>query len=71
MDILTAVAFLTASVTKATEEDDGKHLRVLNYLRGAPDVGLVLDGREGIALEVFPDASRALHDDAKGHSEAI
>ena len=71
MDILTAVAFLTTRVTKATEEDDGKLLRVLKYLRGTPDIGLVLDGREGIALEVFADASHAVHDDAKGHSGAI
>ena len=37
MDILTAVAFLTTRVTKATEEDDGKLLRVLKYLFGTPE----------------------------------
>ena len=71
MDILTAVAFLTTRVTKATEEDDGKLLRVLKYLRGTQEIGLVLDGRQGITLEVFADASHAVHDDAKGHSGAI
>ena len=53
MDILTAVAFLTARVTTTTEENDGKLLRVLKYLRDMPDIGLALDGREKIALEVF------------------
>jgi len=71
MDILTAVAFLTTRVTKATQEDDGKLLRVLKYLRGTADIGLVLDGREGIAVEVYADASHAVHDDAKGHSGAV
>ena len=31
-------------------------------------MGLVLGGRQGIALDVFADASHAVHDDAKGHS---
>ena len=64
MDILTEVAFLTTRVTKATEEDDGKLLWVLTYLRGTPGIGLVLDGREGTSLEVFTVGSHAVHDDA-------
>ena len=50
MNNLTAVESLTTRVTKATEEDDGKPIRVLKYLRGTPDIGLVLDGRQRIAL---------------------
>ena len=49
-------AFRTTRVTKATEENDDTLLRVLKYLRGMPDIGLVLDGSEGVALEVFADA---------------
>ena len=41
---------------------------MLKYLRGTQEIGLVLDGRQGITLEVFADASHAVHDDAKGHS---
>ena len=41
IDILTAVAFLTTREIKATEEGDGKLQRVLKYLRGTPDIGLV------------------------------
>ena len=60
MEILTAVAFLTARVTKTTKQDDGKFLRVLMYLRGTPEIGLVLNGRQLITLEVFADASHAV-----------
>ena len=45
-DILATVAFLTTRVNKATEEDDGKLLRVLKYLRGTQEIGLVLDCRQ-------------------------
>ena len=40
----------------------------LKYLRGTPDIGLVLDGRNEIALEVSADASHVVHDDVKGHN---
>ena len=63
MDILTAVAFLTIRVTKATEKYDSKLLRVLKYLHGTQVISLVLDGWQGTTLEVFADA--------KGHSRAI
>ena len=34
----------TSGVTKATEEDDAKLLRVLKYLRGTADIGLGYSG---------------------------
>ena len=37
-------------MSKATAEDDCKLLKVLKHLRGSPDIGLGLDGRERIAL---------------------
>ena len=43
----------------------------LKYLSGAPEIGLVMDGRQEIRLEEFADASSAVHDDAKGHSGAV
>ena len=61
MDILTAIVFLTIRVIKATEGNDDKLLRKLEYLRG----------RHGIALEVLADASYAVHDEVKGHRGAI
>jgi len=70
-DILTAVAYLTTRVTKATKEDQSKLLRVLKYLRDTKEMGHVLDGRDGIELQVFADASHAVHTDAKGQSGAV
>ena len=46
MDILTVVAFLTASLTKATMKDGGKPMKLLKYRRGAQEIDLVLDGRQ-------------------------
>ena len=68
---LTAFEFLTIRVTNPTEDDDGKLQRVLKYLRGTQEIGLVLDGRQGIILEVFVDSTHAVYDDDTGHSEAI
>ena len=71
MDNLTAIAFLTTRVTMATKEDDGKLLRLLKYLRGTQEIDLMLDGQQGMSLEVYGDASHVVHDDAKGRSGAI
>ena len=43
----------------------------LKYLRGTRDLGLVLDGREGLGVLVWADASHAVHPDAKGHNGTI
>ena len=58
-------------MTSATEKDDGKCQRAPKCLCGRREVSLVLDSREGKAMEVFVNASHAVHDDAKGHSGAI
>jgi hypothetical protein len=69
--MLTATVFLTTRVTKATEEDMSKLERLLKYLRGTRDLGLVLDGREGLGVLAWADASYAVHPDAKGHNGTI
>ena len=72
MDILTDVAFLPTRVTEARKKDDGKLVIVLTKSGGTQDISYVLDGKQGIiALEVFADASHAVHDDAKGRVGAI
>ena len=68
VDILTAVAFLKTRVTKAAEKDNCKLLWVLTYLQGTSNVRWPA---LGIALQVFADASHAVHDDLKGYSGAI
>ena len=49
-------------MTKGTENDDGKLLRVLKCLRCTPEIGLVLDGKDDIAHEVLADAPYAILD---------
>ena len=49
MEILTAIAFPTARIAKATKGDDSELLRVLKCLCGTQAVVLVLDGRPGTA----------------------
>ena len=61
MDILTAAAFLTTKVTKGAKEDDGKLLLVLKYHRSSVELSLLLDGRQGVALGVFADASHGVN----------
>ena len=68
MLILTVVAFLITRVTKAKRKDDGELMGVLKYLRGTPDINLVLHARLLIALKVFLNSSHAVHDDANGRS---
>jgi hypothetical protein len=69
--MLTATVFLTTRVTKATDEDMGKLERLLKYLRGTKELGLVLDGREGLGVLAWADASYAVHPDAKGHNGTV
>ena len=69
-DILLPVIFLTTRVTKATEEDLKKLRRVLRYVNGTSDLGLILgaddDGR--LRIITYGDASFGVHADGKSHS---
>ena len=69
--MMTATVFLTTRVTKATEEDMNKLECLLKYLSGTRDIGLALDGREGLGVLAWADASYAVHPDAKGHNGTI
>jgi len=70
-DILTAVSFLSSRVSKCTEEDWGKLERVLMYLNGCPEMGIVLKGSEGFRVMAYVDASFAVHGDMKSHTGGI
>ena len=70
-DVLTATSFLTTRVTKPTREDEEKLERVLMYLNGTPQMGIVLKATEGIRIMAYVDASFATHPDMKSHSGGI
>ena len=70
-DIATAVAYLVTKVTRATTRDKAKLQRVINYLSGTADAGLVFDAGDPskkMVLEAYIDAAFAGHDDGKSHS---
>lgn len=70
-DILTAVAFLTTRVTRPSEEDERKLIRVLNYLNCHPDLVMRFSGCPGSFIRAYVDASYAVHIDGKSHSGVV
>jgi len=70
LDISVAVSFLTTRVSKATEQDMRKLIKVLRYLNSTRVLGLKLGGdKQGfISVKVFADASYGVHADAKSHT---
>jgi histone deacetylase 1/2 len=68
-DILTAVAFLTTRVTDPSDNDWKRMERVLKYLNGTPELGVILRPAAGaMALQAFADAAYGVHADGKSHS---
>eukprot|EP01040_Poterioochromonas_malhamensis_P013796 gene13796-15214_t len=68
-DILTAISFLTTRVTKSTERDWSKLQKVLRYLNGTRELGIILSPNKGkLKLQTYVDASYGTHVDGKSHS---
>lgn len=70
-DIATAVAYLATKVTRATVRDEAKLQRVMNYLYGTQDAGLLFAAGDlgvELKLEAHIDAAFAGHVDGKSHS---
>eukprot|EP01040_Poterioochromonas_malhamensis_P011415 gene11415-12445_t len=68
-DILTAVAFLSTRVTAPSENDWKRLVRVLKYLRGTSELGIVLKPGVGdLRILAYADASYGVHADGKSHS---
>jgi hypothetical protein len=65
-ECLTAVAYLATRVTKSTESDKQKLIRLLKYVRGSKDQGIRLKpGKLGVVVRCYVDAAYGLHDDGK------
>ena len=69
--IQTAVAFLTTRVKKPDKDDWGKLKRVLKYLFGTRSLKLTLSADSLSILRWYIDASHQIHDDCKGHTDAL
>jgi hypothetical protein len=67
-DILLPVSFLSTRVQSPDVDDDRKLRRVLKYLNGTRELGIVLGGGDGVTVTAYIDASYGVHEDGKSHS---
>ena len=68
-EILTAVALLTTRVTKCNRDDMNKLHRVLSYINGSPERGIILRIGDGpMSVRAYIDAAYGVHADSKSHT---
>ena len=68
-DCLTAVSYLATRVTKCDTDDVAKLVRLMRYIRGTREMGLVLrPGGMGVQVRLFVDASYGVHTDGRSHT---
>jgi hypothetical protein len=68
-ECLTAVAFLATRVSRCTEHDWEKLVRLLRYVNVTKERGVILrPGRDGIIVKIYIDASYGVHADGKSHT---
>lgn len=71
-DVFLHTSFLCTRLKFPTEEDLAKLERVMRYIAGTIDYGIVFSsGDADLRVFAWIDASYATHDDAKGHSGTI
>jgi hypothetical protein len=70
-DILTAVSFLVKRVNNPTGEDLRKLERLVRYVRGTKELGIVLEASKILGVYGCIDASYGVHNDMKSHSGCI
>jgi hypothetical protein len=67
-DILLAVSFLTTRVQAPDQDDLNKLQRVLKYINGSSELGIILRANDPIHIYAFIDAAYGIHSDGKSHS---
>jgi hypothetical protein len=72
-DILHTVSYLASRSSNPTQEDYQKLIRVVKYLSGTKDIGLVFSKTKSgkFIPEIWCDASHAGHPDGHGHAGII
>lgn len=70
-DVLTAATVLATRCANPTESDMIKLLRVLRYLAGTPNYGIIFNTNAELQPVIFADAGHASHPDARGHGGII
>jgi histone deacetylase 1/2 len=69
-ELLPTVIFLSTRVKKATDDDWFKLTRMLKYINGTRDLGIVLEAGKVLSIRSYVDASFAVHPDMRSHSGA-
>ena len=68
-ELLTAVSYLATRVTRCDSDDVDKLIRLVRYIRGTRDMGMILKpGSSGVRVHLFVDASYGVHADGKSHT---
>ena len=67
-DVLLPISFLSTRVQSPDTDDWKKLERVLKYLSGTKEMGIVLRPDDDLSLEAHIDASYGVHEDGKSHS---
>ena len=71
-DILCPVVFLSTRVQCADQDDWSKLIRIMKYLNGSKELGIVLEPDEGLlSVHSYVDASFAVHADFKSHTGIV
>ena len=70
-DIILPTNFLTTRVNQPDEDDDKKLIRVLNYLNGTRDIGIVLSPSDDLTPHGYIDASHAITQDCRGQGGIV
>ena len=71
-EALTAVAFLVTRVTKCDRDDVNKLKRLLVYVNGTKERGIVLrPGSLGLQIRIFVDAAYGVHSDGRSATGSV
>ena len=73
-DILCLVVFISTGIRRCDQDDWMKTIRVMTYLNGTRDIGIILepDCDNGLlSIHCYADASSAVHSDFKSHTGIV
>ena len=70
-DLLPTVAFLSTRVQRSTEQDWTKLMRLLQYINGSRQLGLLFEADNDLSLSAYIDAAYGVHADGKSHTGGV
>jgi hypothetical protein len=70
-DVLVCVSFLASRVLEPNTDDFAKLNRLLKYINGSKELGIVLEPDNDLNIVSYIDASYAVHNDMRSHAGTI